>query len=430
MKIVLTGATGFLGGRLLRELLAAGHQVVCAGRRAPPVEHVRCTWLKVDFTNTPSAAWMAHLEGVDAVVNAVGIFREQGGATFRAVHVRGPRALFEGCAMAGVPRVVQVSALGADQHAETAFLSTKYEADEHLLSLPLDACVAQPSLVFGPDGTSSRRLLALAGLPIVPLPAGGLQRVQPIHVDDAAEALRELVEVPAGQLHERRVALVGPRPLTLRDYLLTLRRCMGLPGSPWVAVPGWVVSLAARLGGWRRSGLLDRAAWTMLQQGSAADPTPLARVLGRLPRAATHFIAAEQRAAVRALALLGWLRPLLRLSLAVVWLVTAVVSVAVYPKVQSFELLARADVPTELQPAALWGAAGLDLVFGLLTLWPPRRARWLWAVQALLITFYSAVIAMELPEFWAHPYGPMVKNLPILAVLITLWVLEPRQGER
>jgi uncharacterized protein YbjT (DUF2867 family)/uncharacterized membrane protein YphA (DoxX/SURF4 family) len=431
MKILLTGASGFLGSRLLQALLDAGHRVVCAGRRRPPVAHTRCEWLKLEFVATPAAVWQSQLQGVDAVVNLVGIFREQGAASFAAVHVRGPRELFDACTAAGVRRVVQVSALGADARADTPFLQSKYEADRHLLGLPLEGCVAQPSLVFGPEGRSAQRLLALASLPLLPLPAGGRQRVQPIHVDDAVEALRELVELPAGRLRGRRIALVGPQPLTLRDYLLALRGALGLPPRVWrLTVPAPLVALAAWLGERRRDALLDRAAWAMLQRGSTADAGPLSALLGRPPRPAAEFIAPAQRAALRQQAQLAWLLPLLRLSLAAVWLATAAVSLGLYPLAQSLDLLARAGVPAALRPAALWGAAALDLVLGVLTLLPLRSRRWLWLLQGGLILFYSAVIAWRLPEFWLHPYGPLTKNLPLLAVLLLLWQLEPRRGRR
>ncbi|KQW43279.1 MULTISPECIES: SDR family oxidoreductase [unclassified Roseateles] len=431
MKIMLTGATGFLGGRLLRQLLAAGHQVVCAGRSAPRIEHGRCGWLKLDFAATPAAVWVLHLQGVDVVVNLVGIFRESGAASFAAVHTRGPQALFDACASAGVRRVVQVSALGADAQAETEFLRSKYGADRHLLALPLDGCVAQPSLVFAPDGLSARRLLTLACLPVVPLPAGGRQRIQPIHVDDAVDALHALVEWPGGDLRGRRVPLVGPRPLMLQDYLLALRRGMGFaPGALVLPLPAWLMAVAAWLGDHQPRSLFNRAAWAMLQHGNTGDATLVARLLGRSPRPASAFIPNEQRAAVRTQAQLAWLLPLLRLSLAAVWLATAAVSAGLYPVELSHQLLGRAGVPAELQPAALWGAVALDLLLGLLTLWPMRSRRWLWLTQAGLILFYSVVISVSLPEFWLHPYGPMTKNLPMLALLLLLWQLEPRRGER
>jgi len=427
MKILLTGATGFLGSRLLRELLAAGHRVVCAGRRPPSIDDARCGWLKLDFASTPAPVWRAHLQDIDAVVNLVGIFKESAGASFDALHVQGPRALFEACASAGVKRVVQVSALGANSRAETPYHLSKYEADRHLLSLPLDAGVAQPSLVFGPDGASAQRFLMLAALPVLPLPAGGRQRIQPIHVDDAAEALREMIEAPAGRLRGRRLALVGPEPLTLRDYLLALRSGMGLPAPVLkLSAPEPLMRLLAWLGDHQRNAMLDRASWSMLERGNTTDAAPLAAVLARQPRPVEEFIAPEQREAVRTLALLGWLLPLARLSLAVVWIATAVVSLFGFPVEQSYELLGRAGVPADLRPAALWGAALLDLALGLLTLFSFRQRRWLWLAQGALMLFYSAVIALKLPEFWLHPYGPMLKNLPMLALLAILWRLEPR----
>lgn len=427
MNILLTGATGFLGGRLLRELLDADHHVVCAGRRPPPSQDARCAWLNVDFATTSSDRWRVLLRGVDAVVNLVGIFRESPQARFETIHTRAPITLFDACAAVGVRRVVQVSALGADASAGTAFLRSKYAADSHLLELPLDACVVQPSLVFGTEGRSARQFLQLASLPLLPLPAGGTQGVQPVHVDDAARALRALVEAPEGSLRGLRLPLVGPRPLTLHEYLLALRRAIGVPDPLMtLSIPRPVMRLLARCGDLRPDSLLDSASWAMLQRGNTGDATAITALLGSPPREALEFVPPPQSDEVRTLARLAWLLPLLRMSLAVLWMVSGIVSL-VYPAAQSNALLARAGVPAELQPVFLWGAALLDVVLGALTVWWPwqRGRRGLWIAQAALILFYSAVIALRLPEFWLHPYAPMVKNLPILAILCLLACLEP-----
>ncbi len=131
----------------------------------------------------------------------------------------------------------------------------------------------------------------------------------------------------------------------------------------------------------------------------------------------------------RTAARLQWLLPMLRLSLAFVWILTGIVSLGLFPVQQSYELLARAGVPPAWQPAMLHGAAVLDLLLGLLTLWP-RPSRWLWAAQALLIVTYTIVITVRLPEFWLHPYGPISKNLPMLAALLLLAMLQPRRESR
>jgi uncharacterized protein YbjT (DUF2867 family) len=454
MRVLVTGATGLIGSRLHQALRAAGHEVVTAGRR-PPRDAAAAAdpstgpngerFVAVSFSvNSSPADWHAALQGVDAVVNAAGIFREEGSARFEAVHVRGPQALFTACARAGPVRVLQISALGADENARTAYHLSKRAADETLLQLAadnplLDATVVQPSLVFAPEGASSEVLLGLAALPLLVLPGAGRQPIQPILLDDVVAALLALLEAPPHSHAGRRIALVGPQALTFGDYLRTLRRGLGLRPTLALPVPAPLVSLAARLGdrfggmfgGVFGGGLLDSASWQMLQRGNVADASDtraLLAVAGTAAREPARFIAAAQRSALLQRARLSWLLPLLRLALAVLWIGTAIVSFGLFPIEQSLALLARAGVPEALRPGALFGAAGLDLVLGLLTLWPPlrpSRRRWLWRAQAALIVGYSVVIALKLPEWWLHPYAPMLKNLPILALLVLLDVLEP-----
>ncbi len=427
MKILLTGSTGFIGSRLRKRLLLAGHAVVCADRSRPERLELHTEWVPIDFTRPPAEAeWIAHLKGVDVVVNAVGIFRETGALSFDDLHVRAPRALFSACAKTGVARVVQLSALGADEHADTAYHLSKRAADDYLLGLPLDGVVAQPSLVFGAAGTGSRFFLALASLPVLLLPAGGRQPVQPVHVDDAVEALLALVQAPADAFRGQRVALVGPAPLMLAAYLRSLREGLRLPPAREISVPAALVSLGARWGDRAGSGLLDTASWRMLQRGNVAPPDAITRLLHRAPRTASQFIAQDPVAAVRTQAQLGWLLPLLRWSIAAVWIFTGIVSLGLFPLHDSYALLARAGVAAPWRPFLLFGAAALDLVIGLLTLVSMRRKHRLWLAQALLIAGYMVIISWKLPEFWLHPYGPILKNLPMLAALALLYTLEPR----
>lgn len=109
---------------------------------------------------------------------------------------------------------------------------------------------------------------------------------------------------------------------------------------------------------------------------------------------------------------------LMRITLATVWLVTGVLSLGVYPVRQSLELLERVDLHGDAALSALYGSAILDIAFGVLTLLRPSKS--LWCMQASLIITYSAIIALRLPEFWLHPFGPLLKNLPIL---LLLWLL-------
>ena len=96
------------------------------------------------------------------------------------------------------------------------------------------------------------------------------------------------------------------------------------------------------------------------------------------------------------------------------------------PLQRSYELLGRVGVPPTLQPLFLYGAATFDLVLGIATLLL-RRRRMLWLAQIALILAYTALITWRLPEFWLHPYGPLLKNVPMLAVIFALYVLEKRR---
>jgi len=436
MRILLTGASGFIGQHLLHALLAEGHDVVCAvrhpGRRGALPDHPRLTTIQADFANdTDKSTWLARLSGVEAVVNTVGIFRERGTQTFANLHTLAPCALFAACAESDdVYMVVQLSALGADEQADTAYHLSKKAADDYLATLPIRAVIVQPSLVYGADGASARVFKAMASLPFAVRLGDAPQLVQPIHVDDVVAAIVTLLrqrlyfekaDAPPGGGTVRRIALAGPQALPFVDYLATLRRAMGMNRLRVLPLPGSVARLLARVGGWLPGALLDPDALRMLDRGNAADPGPTLRLLGRPARPIASFVV--DPGAERARAKLDWLLPVLRLAIAVVWIATAIVSAFMYPAADSYQLLARSGIPAPLRPLMLYGAAVFDLLLGLGTLFL-RRRRWLWLVQLVLIGFYTIVIAFRLPEFLIHPYGPLTKNLPMLAAIWLLYELE------
>lgn len=405
-NVLLIGSRGFIGRHVLRALEAAGHRV--HGGDRPDIDLARAA---------PAPAWPARLQGIDVVVNAAGIFRETPTASFEAVHARGPSTLFEACARAGI-KVVQVSALGADAHAATAFLRTKAAADARLLALDVSSIVLQPSLVYGPGGASASLFAMLASLPWIPLPGAGRQRIQPVAVEDVADAVACAID--QDRFPRARVAVVGPEALTLRAYLARLRAAMAMGRARFVAIPPVLVWLAARL----RVGWLDRDSLAMLERGNTADVAPLRALLGREPMPVPPPMEPDAAAQLRTRAKLAWLLPLLRIALAVMWLTAGIVSAGLFPVGESLELLARTGLHGALAHAALYGACALDIAMGIATLFWPRRT--LWLAQALLILAYTAVITLFLPEQWLHPYGPVVKNVPILALLLLLHQLEER----
>ncbi len=418
MRILLTGASGFIGKHLLTALLADGHDVTCAQRSPPNGANPRLAYLPADFTkDTHKSAWLARLRDIDVVINTVGIFRERGRQTFAAVHTDAPCALFAACCdTPGIKLVLQLSALGADEHADSRYHLSKKAADDYLASLPLHAISLQPSLVYGKDGASTHVFKTLASMPFCVRFGHAAQLVQPIHVDDLVAAIASLVRNPPS-VSVRRIALVGPQAMPFTSYLAQLRAAMGMGKLRVLSLPRLIARAVAGL----RIGLLNPESLRMLERGNSADPAITQRLLGHAPRAPATFI--DDPAAEWAQAKLGWLLPLLRLSIAFVWIATAYVSVAMYPRELSYQLLERTGVPSAWAPLMLYGAALFDLLLGLGSVLLARR-RWLWLAQLGLIGFYTVVIAWKLPEFLWHPYGPLTKNVPMLAAIWLLYQLE------
>ncbi|ALT77391.1 NAD-dependent epimerase/dehydratase family protein [Paucibacter sp. KCTC 42545] len=292
MNILLCGAHGFIGRHVLERLLSQGHPVRATSRTARPrSEKPGLEWIQADFSRDLSAKdWLPRLQGIAAVINAVGVLRDRPGQPMEAIHHRGPVALFEACAEAGVRRVLQISALGI-AGSDTRYARSKRAAEAHLLALQeagrLDATVLQPSIVFGPGGASSELFLSLARLPLLILPGAALNtRVQPVAVQDLAEAcLRLLPRTGPPQL-----AAVGPQALRLSDFIASLRLQQGRPPARMLRLPDALSRLSARIGDHLPFQPWGRETLALLQQDNTADPAPLRQLLDRDARSPTEFL--------------------------------------------------------------------------------------------------------------------------------------------
>jgi hypothetical protein len=305
----------------------------------------------------------------------------------------------------------------------TEYHRTKHAADRSLMNLPLDWMVLQPSLVYGPGGSSTRLFETLATLPVVPLPAGGRQLVQPVHIDDLVAAIVKAVESPVAL--RRVLAVVGPEPLELRAYLLGLRAALGAGRAITLTIPRALMRLGAWAGSFVSASMLDPESLRMLDAGSTADAAPLARWLGRPPRPVAQFVPRGEALSRQWTASLQWLLPMLRLSVAIMWAIAAVVSAGPYPVASSLALLESIGSPPALAPVMLWSAVLLDSGFAIASLLP-RRPRALWTLQIAVVVGYTLIISWRLPHLWLEPFGPVAKNLPILALLLLLRQLERR----
>ncbi len=232
MRILLTGATGFIGSHIATALRQKGHTIIPVSRRQG-----------VDVSRMTTAAhWLPYLHDVDVVINCIGIIGETRTQNFATLHTQVPIALFQACVNLGVPRIIQISALGADESAFSAYHRSKRAADDYLRGLDIDWFVLRPSLVYGEGGASTALFTRLAQLPVMAVPGRGDQKLQPISVEGVVAVVLECLETP----HTRRTLdVAGADIVTLTEWLQTLRRRKGLPPARVLPIPWqWVMAAA------------------------------------------------------------------------------------------------------------------------------------------------------------------------------------------
>ena len=238
MRIVLLGATGFLGHRLLPELSAAGYRCTVLSRYLPACRELTII-PGVDVRQADiydEDQLKMHFDGAAAVINMVGILNESGrkGAGFKRAHVELVEKIIGACRASGVRRLVQVSALNAGK-GSSHYLVSKGQAEELIRAADdLNSTIVQPSVIFGDGDSFFNRFASLLKLaPVLPL-ACPKAKMQPVWVGDVAQAMTLALEDP--ETFGQTLIMVGPEVFSLRELVeftaITVglkRKIMGLP---------------------------------------------------------------------------------------------------------------------------------------------------------------------------------------------------------
>ena len=229
--VTVFGGSGFVGTQAVRALARRGWRVRVAVRKPALAQDLRILGdvgqiqpFHCDITNPADVA--AALKGANAAVNLVGILFETPGRGFQKAHVEGSRNVAEACVAAGVGRLVQMSAIGADTHAEGEYGRSKGEAEAAVRAIKPDAVILRPSIVFGNGDGFLNRFASMATMsPALPLIGGGVTKFQPVWVGDVAEAIaRSVVRTDAAG---RTFELGGPEVWSFKQILEYILRETG-----------------------------------------------------------------------------------------------------------------------------------------------------------------------------------------------------------
>ena len=221
--VTVFGGSGFVGTQAVRYLAKAGWRIRVAVRNPNLAYKMRLLGdvgqidvVQANLRNVPSLE--RALDGATVVLNLVGLLYETGRQGFQAVHVMGAKNIAQVAKAKGVQRLVQMSALGADEHSPSKYGRTKAEAEIEVRAVYPGATVVRPSIVFGPGDGFFNKFAAMAQIsPALPLIGGGKTLFQPVYVGDVGQALARMVTDPAtaGQTYE----LGGPGTFSFRELL-------------------------------------------------------------------------------------------------------------------------------------------------------------------------------------------------------------------
>jgi NADH dehydrogenase len=286
--ILLTGATGVVGGELLPALLAAGHQIRVLVRDPRKLGEHRVD-VQIALGDLRDPLSMRHaMRGIDTVIHLAATIRDQPGGTIEELNGLATVRLLRSAERAGASRFVFFSALSATGFQRTRFFRSKALGEHAVRQSPLRGTVFAPSIVYRPGDPWITLLQRLSILPVMPISGSGHSRYQPIWARDVARCVVSSLDGSNG-----RYELAGPEILTYDEIVGRVLEASGrdrpLLHTPIPLVRAGLRALELLVGGkvfatWEEAELMEVAMTS--ERGTAdperlgVEPRPMAAVLG------------------------------------------------------------------------------------------------------------------------------------------------------
>jgi uncharacterized protein YbjT (DUF2867 family) len=249
--VVVFGGTGFLGRRIVNHLADLGCHVRAASRHATASSSAKSTNsatvepFTADINDTAQVE--AAIDGADAVINAVSLYREANGNTFQSIHVDGAAKIARIASKHGIKRCVLVSGIGADPKSKSPYISARGRGEGAVQTAMPTARIVRPSVMFGVDDHFLNRLCDLVSTsPVLPMFGNGNMKLQPVWVDDVAKACALLGARDTGDTIST-YELGGPSVYRYRELIETIAFLRGKKVRQ-IPVPFVFWTFASRLG--------------------------------------------------------------------------------------------------------------------------------------------------------------------------------------
>jgi len=434
--ILVLGASGLIGRFVTDDLRTRGFRVVGLARRLSPAQKMTALDLDLPILSLDAAALTRLLDeqGVDVVVNCLGVLQDGPGSDTNAVHRDFVARLLKALSDSGrAIRLVHISIPGVAQEDRTAFATTKREAERLIAASHIPHAILRPGFVIAQSAYGGSAMLrAIAAFPLDLPTAEMATPFQPVAVEDIAATIAWLAARDFDDLSVKAVSwdLMQSEPMTMAGIVKQFRFAFGTAAWPRVAMSSFMLDLGAKIGdfanslGWMPP--MRSTAIAELRRGVTGDPSTWIAATGIAPKTLAEMVGRHPASIQdKWFARLFLIKALIVASLVSFWVVSGFIALVVSYRAAAGILSAHGFPPALVDPITI-GTSLMDMSIGVLTAF--RRTAAIGLVTGIVASLgYMAGAAILAPDLWIEPLGALVKTGPaIVLMLVALLMLDNR----